>query len=316
MMITGNYVEGTRTQPQSVRSSRRRSFRRSGRSWQIAFLLPAIVFLAVAAVYPLLRLVQMSVSDVGPATLRLGVWKFIGVDNFIAAFKDMSFGSSVAHTVIYTVIVLVLALVGGFFMAIAIVSGPRIGRPLTVLMLFAWLSPPVASALTWKFILSGNGLLDSVLLELHLIDKPIEFLINGSLPLISVAFVNAWVATPFAAIIIRAALLDIPPELYEQASIDGARNGQKLRFIVLPMLRPTFFVLGLLLFVYAFKSFDFIYSLTQGGPGTASTTLPYLSYQMAFNSFEYGEAAAVAVVTMLLVGIAAFFYIRSLRREN
>lgn len=284
--------------------------------WPLAFILPAAAFLALTSLYPLLRLVQMSVSDVTPATLRDSFWTLVGWGNFLDIFRSPLFGAAVINTVIYTAIVLVFSLGVGFIFAVALSSFPRLGRPLSALMLLVWLAPPVVSALVWKFIFAGNGIINSILEQLGVIHSPIGFLITGSLPLIFVALVNSWVTAPFATIIFRAALLDIPLELHEQASIDGASRAQKLRQIVIPLLRPTFLVLAILIFVYAFKSFDFVYAMTQGGPGTASTTLPFLSYRLAFSNFDYGDAAAIAVITMVLVAVAAIPYVRATRGEE
>jgi multiple sugar transport system permease protein len=121
--------------------------------------------------------------------------------------------------------------------------------------------------------------------------------------------------TPFSALVFRAALLDIPSDLIEQASVDGASRAQRFFTVTVPLLRPTTLVLASLIVVYAFKSFDFIYVMTLGGPGTASSTLPYLGWSLAFTTFEYSQGAAVAVISMAVVSIFAIFYARSVRDE-
>ena len=282
--------------------------------WAKYFLFPAAVYLSVAALYPLLRLLQMSVSDVVPATLRLQRWDIVWFDNFAEVFSRPDFLTALPNTVVYTAIVLVVSLVVGFVIACVLSSYPRVGRPLAALMMMVWLSPTIVAALLWKFAFAGNGLFNSLVTRAG--GEPVGFLLDGYLPLVMTALVNAWMSIPFATIIFRAAILDVPKELHEQAAIDGASLSQKMRLIVLPILRPTFLVLAILLFLYAFKSFDFVFAMTAGGPGVASTTLPFLSYRLAFINFEYGEAAAVAVITMVLIAGAAVPYVRALRQEE
>ncbi len=163
-------------------------------------------------------------------------------------------------------------------------------------------------------LLDKRGMVDSLLGLVHV--APVYWLVDGRLPLVSVALVNAWVAVPFATLVYRAALLDIPSDVLASADVDGARPWQVLRYIVLPLLRPCTLVLAVVSLVYAFKSFDFIYIMTFGGPGTASTTLPFLSYRLAFEIYRYSQGAAVAVVTVAVVVLLAVLYIRQVRREE
>jgi multiple sugar transport system permease protein len=152
------------------------------------------------------------------------------------------------------------------------------------------------------------------LVTVHL--PAVFWLVDGKLPLISVALVNSWVAVPFATIVYRAALLDIPQEVLEAAAVDGAVPRQIVQYVVVPLLRPVMIVLGVLTVVYAFRSFDFIYIMTSGGPGTVSTTLPFLAYRLAFQSYQYSLGAATAVVSVLIVLVLAFVYIRQARQEE
>jgi ABC-type sugar transport system permease subunit len=316
--VAGSSRVGDEQPPGSERrakpGSRKRGKPKSLNRWTAYFLLPGALFLLMMAAYPLVRLLQMSVSDVVPATLRRGLWDIVWLENFLEIFGRRDFLTSVTNTVFYTAIVLVVSLVLGFILASVLSSYPRVGRPLAALMMVIWLSPTIVAALLWKFVFAGNGLANAFLTDAGA--EPIGFLLDGYLPLITVALVNSWMSIPFSTIIFRAAILDVPRELHEQAAIDGASLTQKMRMIMLPMLRPTFLVLGILLFLYAFKSFDFVFAMTAGGPGVASTTLPFLSWKLAFINFEYGEAAAVAVVSMVLIAGAAIPYVRALRQEE
>jgi multiple sugar transport system permease protein len=181
-------------------------------------------------------------------------------------------------------------------------------------VIFVWAMPPLVNGSIWRFMLDQRSIIDSVLVAFHL--PAVLWLVEGKLPLISVALVNAWVAIPFATIVYRAALLDIPLEVLEAAAVDGALPRQIIQYVVVPLLRPVMIVLGVVTVVYAFRSFDFIYIMTSGGPGTVSTTLPYLAYRLAFQSYQYSLGAATAVATVLIVLVMAFVYIRQVRSEE
>jgi len=179
---------------------------------------------------------------------------------------------------------------------------------------FVWAMPPLVNGSVWRFLLDQRGLIDSLLTTAHL--PAVLWLVDGKLPLLSVALVNSWVAVPFATIVYRAALLDVPRELIEAAAVDGAVPGQIIRHIILPLLRPVMIVLAVITVVYAFRSFDFIYIMTSGGPGTVSTTLPFLAYRLAFQSYRYSLGAATAIVAVAIVLGLAMVYLRQVRKEE
>jgi ABC-type sugar transport system permease subunit len=174
----------------------------------------------------------------------------------------------------------------------------------------------VVSGSLWRFLFSSSGVINEALVGLSLVDEPILFITDSSLVLVSVAMVTAWVTLPFVAVVVRAAMLDLPTEVLEAASVDGASPWQSLRHITLPLLTPAIAVASVLVVVYAFRSFDFIYTMTSGGPGTASTTLPYLAYKLAFGTFRFSAGAAVAVVAGMFVLALAVVYSRNLSRGD
>ena len=141
-------------------------------------------------------------------------------------------------------------------------------------------------------------------------------LVDGHLPLISVALVNAWTVVSVRDPGLSSGAAGHAAGDPAAAEVDGARPPQLLRYVILPLLRPTILVLGVLALVYAFKSFDYIYVMTFGGPGTASTTLPFLSYRLAFEIHRYSQGASVALITVAIVLLLALLYMRQVRREE
>ncbi len=295
----------------SAASNRRR--RRSRVPAEALFVLPAVLYLAALAFYPFFELVRMSVSQVTSDNI-FQAWPFIGLDGIRTVAATADFREAALNTLIYVTLVVGVGLLGGLAAAVTLWRGGRFAGFTLALMVFGWALPGLIDGTAWRFLLDKRGMVDSLLGLVHV--APVYWLVDGRLPLVSVALVNAWVAVPFATLVYRAALLDIPSDVLASADVDGARPWQVLRYIVLPLLRPCTLVLAVVSLVYAFKSFDFIYIMTFGGPGTASTTLPFLSYRLAFEIYRYSQGAAVAVVTVAVVVLLAVLYIRQVRREE
>jgi multiple sugar transport system permease protein len=288
--------------------------RRSSRK-QIRFLfvVPAAVFVALFSLYPLFQLLRMSVSAVTSSTIGQP-WVFIGFDNFVSGFKNGTLASTFLNTILFVGIVTIVGLIGGLGTAIAIRKSTRGSGLLLGLMVFIWALPPVVNGSVWKFLLGNTGLLNTLLHAVGL--GPVGYLYDQHLALLSVAFVNSWAVIPFNALVFRAAILNIPAEMFEAAQLDGAKAWQEIRYVMMPAVRPTTLVLTVLTVVYGFRSFDFIYVMTYGGPGTVTTTLPFLSYLQAFVQFDFGVGSATAILTVALVIVLAVIYARSVRKEE
>jgi multiple sugar transport system permease protein len=274
---------------------------------------PAAVFLLALAAYPLLEMVRMSLSDVQIGNL-LREWPFVGTANFAALFSNSDFWSAFGTTVGFAGAVLVLSLVGGLVAAFLIRSNSRTAQFAQALMVLVWAIPPVVNGTLWKFLFSGEGAINGALRAVG-VGQPILFLADPTLALWSVAFVTSWVTVPFVAIVLKSGLLDIPVDVVEAARIDGASPGQVTRYVTLPLLRPVLIVTTVLIAIYAFRSFDYIYVMTLGGPGTATTTLPFLGYKSSLKLFLFSQGAAIGVVALLMIVVLATVYARTARAE-
>ncbi|GAA5202664.1 sugar ABC transporter permease [Microbacterium jejuense] len=305
----GSSPSGTRpTGTTRARPSRR------VRDGRLAFAVPALALLAALSVWPLIVLGRMSVSAVSGATLNRD-WEFVGWGNYARLFADPDFAKVVLNTVAFVAVVTVLGMVGGFAAAVSVWSGTRGGSFLLGLMVFVWALPPVINGSIWKFLLADHGLVNESLRTLGAA-AGVGFLYDPQLALWSVALVNAWAVIPFNALIFKASLMSVDDAVLEAAEVDGARPRHRVRYIFLPHARPAATVLTVLTIVYAFRSFDFIYVMTAGGPGTASTTLPYLAYVQAFQRLDYGAGAATALLSLVVVVVFALVYARDVRRNE
>ena len=282
---------------------------------QLLFVAPAALFLSIFAIYPLVQLVRMSLSEVGVRELG-GDWEFVGLSNVIRNFGDGAFGSVILNTVVFVGIVTAIGLIGGLAAAILLARTGRWPAVVLALLVFIWALPPVVNGSVWKFLLGTQGLINAVLTDSGLASSAVPFLFDDRFALVSVALVNSWVVVPFNALVFRAAILGIPGDIFEAARVDGASRWQEIWHIIVPAVRPTTLVLLVLTVVYGFRSFDFIYVMTFGGPGTATTTLPFLGYVQAFVRFDFGLGSSTAIIAVLMVLILAVLYARSVRREE
>ena len=287
--------------------------RRKRRPGPVLFVLPAVVLLLAFAAYPLVVLVRMSLSDVGPTNI-IGVWHFVGLSNFVHELATSDLWKSALRTLGVAAVLLVSNLVLGFFAASILNVRSRLTSVVLSLMVFVWALPPLVSGSVWKFLLDDSGAVNAVLgiVGIH----PVSWLSAPGLALWTVAGVIAWAGLPFSALILRGGLLAISEDVLEAAALDGAGYWRTQFQIVLPLLRSTMWILAILTVLYAFKSFDFFYVLTQGGPGTATNTLPVQSYYTAFTNFDMSTGATIAVISMLVVALFAIPYVRSVRREE
>jgi multiple sugar transport system permease protein len=259
------------------------------------FVLPGAGYLLVFGLYPLYQLVVMSLSDVSSANV-LSTWPAAGLGNFRAAVGIPQFGESLVHTLVLVAVILVVGLAGGTVAALSMERDSWAAKVALGFMVFVWA------------LLTRDGPVNAVLIELHIVAEPVPWLVRDELALLSLALVTAWTILPFSTLVLRAALLDVPRDQLEAAALDGAGPFGRFRNVVLPHLRPTVYTLAILIVVNGFRSFDLIYVMTGGGPGTATSTLPFLTYRQAFQVFQFGLGSATAVFSIAIVLVFAVVY--------
>lgn len=279
----------------------------------VAFLVPAALLLLAFALWPLVVLVRMSLSDVGPTNI-VGTWPSVGLANYADLLGEPELWAAVVRTATVCAVLLLSNLVLGLLVASVLREEGRLNAVVLGVMVFVWALPPIVSGSVWKFLLDDAGAVNALLGLLGA--EPVNWLSEPDLAMWSVSAVVAWAALPFSALVLRGGLLAIPQDVLEAAQLDGAGFWRIQLRIVLPLLRPTMAILAILTVVYAFKSFDFVFVLTRGGPGTATHTLPVQAYERAFTTFDMSGGSTVAVVSMLFVALVAVPYVRSLRHEE
>ncbi len=274
-------------------------------------LLPALVFTIIVTQIPFLLTLYYSLQSWN--LVRPGSQRFVFLDNYAEVFTDSQFRGVALNTVIMTLGSVLIAVVLGLALAL-LLNRQFFGRGIVrTLLVTPFLITPVAAALLWKTVLLDPtyGLINFVLSPLGLggTDWISQF------PLASVMAALVWQWTPFMMLLLLAGLQSQPTDQLEAARVDGAGAWAIFRELTLPHLR-RFIELGVVLgTIYLVNTFDTVYMMTQGGPGTASANLPFYIYQRAFLGFDIGQSAAMGVVVVVLTIIAATFALRLLFRS-
>jgi sorbitol/mannitol transport system permease protein len=294
-----------------------------GRWKRRAPLLPALIFTIIVTQLPFLLTIAISslnwnVLQPGKSNfLGLGNYdSFAGLKNYATVFTDDRLRTAVFNTIVLTASVVIISVLIGLGLAI-LLDRKFPGRGLARTLLIApFLVMPVASALLWKHALYNPdyGLFNGVLNWIwHLFGAEgpvIDYVSSTPMPAVVATLVWQW--TPFMMLILLAGLQAQPGDVLEAAKIDGASGQQTFRHITLPFLRQYIELATLLGSIYVLQTFDAIFTITQGGPGTATTNLPYEIYLTMFRKYEYGEAAAAGVVVVIGTIIVATFALRTI----
>lgn len=284
--------------------------RRRERLLQLAFLVPAVVYLLAFFGYPVFKNVMMGFQEYTTATFYTGEAPWVGLANYVAVTSSSVFGQAVLNTALFTI----GSIAGQFVLGLAIAVFFHRRFPLSgllrSLLLLPWLIPLIVSSAVWRWILDE----DSGVLNRVLGDARLGWLTSTSLALIAVIMVNIWIGIPFNTTILYGGLQDIPKELYEAAAVDGATGFRAFRHITWPLLRPVVTVVLVLGVVYTLKVLDIILGLTGGGPANATQTLATQSYELSFRQFDFGQGAALGNVLIVVSLVFALAYLRANRR--
>jgi len=280
-----------------------------------AFLVPLVAYLALCYAYPLFTNLDLSVRGHTVRTFVHGGAPLVGFANYTAVFGDPTFRTALLNTVLFTVASLVLQYTIGLAAALFFARGFRLSATLRALFLVPWLLPLIVSASTWTWLLnSESGLVNAALRVVGL--DPVNWLTSPTWSLVSVTIANIWIGIPFNLVVLYSGLQNIPREVYEASSLDGASGWQTFWHITFPLLRPVSAITLLLGLVYTLKVFDVIWIMTKGGPSGSSTTLATWSYELGFGNVlpRFGPSAAVGNVLILIAVVAGLAYVRMQRR--
>lgn len=263
-------------------------------------LAPALLVMLGLVIYPFSTAIWMSFTDKSIGREA----SFIGLTNFVEVVTNPRFGLALRHSLIFTVVSLSIKFSLGMAMAL-VLNKAFLGRNiLRAYLLVPWVLPGFVAYMTWRWFLDPlQGVLNYALTDLGLIHFPLELLGNPSTALGAVIVADVWKTFPFFGVAFLAGLQNIPAETYEAAAVDGANGWQKFRFVTIPGLRHVILVVLMLSTIWTFNSFEPVYLLTGGGPADATVVYTVLAYEMGIVNMRLGEASAVPVMILPVLGL-------------
>ncbi|MFC3687939.1 carbohydrate ABC transporter permease [Aquipuribacter hungaricus] len=285
--------------------------RLSDRGLAVAFISPALLLLLTMSVFPLLWSLWLSFTDY--SATRDTPASFVGFANYADVLTSSQVHQRALTTLLYVVGAVALQTVLGFTIAYLISRRTRGRGLLTTLFLVPMMLSPVVVGLFWRFMLDTQfGVVNSLLGSVGL--GQVEWLTRQRTALLSLIVVDTWQWTPFIMLIALAGLTAVPRYLYEAASIDRASEWFRFRSITLPLVWPLLLIAVMFRAIEAFRLFDLVYILTNGGPGVSTETLSFHVYKVAFLGFDTGLASAYGILMVLVVIALAQLYLRYLEK--
>jgi ABC-type sugar transport system permease subunit len=272
--------------------------RESALGWLL--LAPVLLVMLVLVVWPFGTAIWIAFTD--KSIGRDANW--VGLANFSQVVSSPRFLRSIQNSLIFTVAAIALKFVLGMAMAL-VLNRAFFGRNvLRAYFLVPWVLPGFVAYMIWRWFLDPlQGVMNYALTDLGLITFPLEFLSSTTLALPSVIVAHVWRSFPFYGVAFLAGLQNIPSEQYEAAAVDGASGWQKFLFITIPGLRHVILVVLMLSTIWTFNSFEPVYLLTGGGPADSTVVYTVLAYEMGIVNMRLGEASAVPVLILPVLGL-------------
>jgi multiple sugar transport system permease protein len=280
----------------------------SRRTWTgYLYVAPLMLWLAFTILYPLISAVFLSVQDIK----IIGTpGKFVGLANYTRLLTNDAFWESLLRSAGWVVGNAAVQTLAAFAAALVLNQRFRGRGAARIWIILSWIVPAVVVVIIWRWLLSSSGVVNYLLTTLGIVAEPIGFFSTPQAAQASVILINSWRWFPFMTVTLLAGMQSIPRELYEAAAVDGATAVQRFWSITFPLLGSVLFVLGLVGTLMSFNVFDVIWLVTGGGPSDATTTLPVLIYITAFTKYRLSQAAAISVVSGLLLLVFALLFIR------
>jgi trehalose/maltose transport system permease protein len=292
--------------PRRRRSKLRR--RQSRVAWLL--LLPALAVVAFVAIYPLGKTIYQSFTN---QEFLAGIepTKWVGLDNYFGptgVFHDTIFKHAIIETIKFTLITVSLEFILGLLIALVVNSRFKGRGLMRAVMLVPWAIPTVVAAKMWQWMLDDvYGVVNDLLIKLHLISHPHAWIADPSTALASVSAVDIWKTTPFVALLLLAGLQVIPSDLYEAAAVDGASVFQQFWRITLPLLRPAILVTLIFRTLDALRVFDVFAVFFGNRPDTQ--TMAIYAQSTIVGDGHVGYGAAVSVCIFLIIGVFVIIYV-------
>ncbi|ESW74197.1 sugar ABC transporter permease [Mesorhizobium sp. M0074] len=286
------------------------SYKTRKRLTPLFYVAPATFLFCLLMLFPMITVLRYSLMD--GAIMKKDA-AFIGLQNYETIFTDPVFWQSVGQTLYFTVMSVIFHLLIGLAFALLLNTQrvhPMIRSILRVLYILPWLFTAVIIAIIWRLLLDPNGVVNSILMTLHIVNSKVEWFSSTKTAIHALTFANIWAGYPLYMVSLLAGLQGIPKDLYEAAGIDGANEFQKFRYITIPQLMPIIISIALLDFIWTMQVFPLVWMTTGGGPIHSTEVLSTYTYKLAFSSYEFSQASASAIFILIISMGATYFYIK------
>ncbi|MBV6466530.1 MAG: Lactose transport system permease protein LacF [Anaerolineales bacterium] len=283
------------------------------RTFQYWTVAPLVIVLLLLVAYPTFQLLRMSVSEVDIVKGQT-VWEFVGLKHLETARQDPVVPTALKNTLVFVIAVVIIETFLALVISILVSRSKHLVGLYRTVLLIPLLVPPIAIGTMWRLMYDYNyGFINQVLKLIGIVAVP-TWTADPQLAMPSVVLVDLWHWTSFMFLIILAGLESMPQEVNEAARVDGASEFQILRYVTLPLLRPTLITAIMLRTIFAFKVFDEIFLLTSGGPGTATEVISLYIYKVFSGQFRLGYASFLALGLSVIISVFVIFYRRLGRR--
>jgi ABC-type sugar transport system permease subunit len=287
--------------------------RRRGDPALSALALLAMGLYALFIIVPVVMSAWKSLTDENPLMARA---RFIGLSNYAQMTHDSALASSLGFTLVTAAAVTVAANAAGIGFAVLLNKTTLGFRMMRTVAFLPQVLSGVIVGFVWRYIFAQDGILNHGLTALGVIDRPVSWLGDPRLAMVSVGIVAAWVLTGFTTVVHLAALQSIPVELYQAATVDGAGRWQRFRWITFRMLAPGTTISVTISLITMLKLYDVIAALTNGGPAFATQSTALYIINLAFTADRFGYASAVAMLLLLVSAVIALSVTGLLRRRE
>jgi len=279
-------------------------------SW--LFILPVFVILLIAAFIPLGYGLGLSFYRYKLNLQQSPV--FVGFQNYTGMFKDELFIKSLKNNIFFAVLSVSIELVFGIIIAMMLSDDNTLSRLLITFLMVPMIIAPVASGTLWRMMLDRTYGIVNYLLEL--IGLPaVSWLGDYRIAIYTIILVDCWQFTPFVAILVLSSIKAIQKDIIDAARVDGASPWKVFMRVVLPITSPVIIIVAMIRFIDAFKVFDTIFVMTQGGPGSATEMLPTYIYRQGIKFLRVGYSSATAILFITSMSIIAWAFIRLRTRQ-
>lgn len=283
------------------------------RNAKYILLLPALIALIALFAYPVIYNLDLSVHNVDLFNIRRGDAPFVGLQEYARVLTSLAVWQSLYRTVFFGATSIIIQLVLGMALALVFNRSFAGKNLLMTICLIPMMITPIAVGMFWRLLLNMQWGIINYLISLVGIDK-IPWLGDTTVVQFSVIGVTVWLQVSFVFLVFLGGLSSLPVELYETADVDGATGWQKFRFITLPLMIPVILVVIIVRIIDAFRAFDVIYALTNGGPGDSSRVVSLELYEVAWRQYHYSDAAALALIMSVIMLALTFILMRMIGR--